>query len=160
MRLVSLALVLALAACAGGVRGGGGGLPEVAMQARTDTVVPPGRGWRQGLAVRSFVIGADGQWQEVAGATCQVAGGDLYRAALVTPARLVLPDIGPDAPVIRADCAAGAARGADAVAPAYGWPAEGRPDPFNRVFWNNNGWWWGFQKTGPLRYPDLAVGMR
>jgi hypothetical protein len=164
MRAIGIVLALALAGCGGGaydwrkVEGGGAGLPEVAMRPSGAVVVPPGRGVREGLAVRAFLPGAEG-WTEVAGARCSITGGDFFRAELVTPARLTLPDLGPDAPALRADCASGAARGAAVVEPAFGWPAEGRPAAIHRAWWGG-GWWWGFQKTGPMRYPDLAVGMR
>ena len=113
-----------------------------------------------GVAVRAFVPDAAGTegWQEVAGARCRVTGGDYYRADLVTPARLVIPDLGPDAPVLVATCENGAASGRSAVAPAYGWRNPGVPSPGNRVWWGG-GWWWGMQKSGPMRYPDLSVGM-
>ena len=164
MRAIGILLALALAGCGGGaydwrkVEGGGAGLPEVAMRPSGEVAVPPGRGAREGLAVRAFLPG-DGEWREVGGARCSITGGDFFRAELVTPARLTLPDLGPDAPTLRADCTSGTARGTAVVAPAFSWPAEGRPSPIERAWWGG-GWWWGFQRTGPMRYPDLAVGMR
>jgi hypothetical protein len=165
MRWAGLAALAALAGCAGiddRVRGGGGGLPEVTMNPRTVFVVPPGR-WRTGLALRTFVPGADGSWQEVVGARCRVVGGEYYRAEVVTPVRIVLPDLGPDAPPLTATCstlaAGGTISGTATVAPVYGWPEEGRPDAVRRAAWGG-GWWWGYQKTGPMAYPDLAVAMR
>jgi hypothetical protein len=163
--LAAAAALVALAGCADyddRVRGGGrtgignAPLPEVAMAGRPDQVVPPGR-WRTGLALRSFVPGAaPGTWDEVVGAQCQVTGGDYFRASAVTPVRLVLPDLGPDAPPLTAICTSGTLSGRETVLPAYGWPDEGRPPAYERAAWGA-GWWWGFQKTGPLRYPDLAV---
>ena len=102
--------------------------------------------------------GPDG-WQEAAGAQCSVTGGDYFRAQVVTPVRLVLPDLGPDAPVVAAECVSGTARGRAAVAPNFSWPAETHASPPQRAWWGG-GWWYGFQKSGPMRYPDLAVGMR
>ena len=94
------------------------------------------------------------------GHRCAVPGErGIFRADVVTPARLRVQDLGPDAPVLRADCTSGTLKGAAAVAPAFGWPVEGRPAAVHRIWWGG-GWWWGFQKTGPLRYPDLAVSMR
>ena len=81
-----------------------------------------------------------------------------FDATVVTPVRLTLPDLGPDAPILRAECENGAQRGQAAVAPSFSWPVEGRPSAGQRVWWGG-GWWWGFQKTGPMRYPDLAVPM-
>jgi hypothetical protein len=166
MRLAGAALLVALAGCAGyddRLRGnagglGGDGLPEVTMRANTDEVVPPGR-WRTGLALRTFVPDAGGGWQEVAGARCRVTGGDYFRADVLTPVRLVLPDVGPDAPPLTASCGNGALSGTATVLPSYGWPVEGRPDAVRRAAWGG-GWWWGFQKTGPMAYPDLAVALR
>ena len=165
MRRIGVVLVaLALAGCGGGaydwrkVAGPGAGLPEVAMAPAGETVVPPGRGAKRGLAVRTFVAAPEGGWAEVSGATCVVTGAPYFRATLRTPSRLVLPDLGPDAPVLRAECGTAAAWGADTVAPVFGWPAEGRPNALERSWWGG-GWWWGYQKTGPLSYPDLAVGL-
>lgn len=160
--LVALA-ALALAGCGGGaydwraVAGGGAGLPQVAMAPTGETVVPPGRGARAGLAVRTFVSTADG-WSEVAGATCTVTGAPFLSARLVTPARLVLPDLGPDAPTLKAECETPTAWGSDVVAPTFGWPADRPASPMARAWWGG-GWWWGKQKTGPMGYPDLAVGL-
>jgi hypothetical protein len=165
MRGIGIVLALGLAGCGGitdypweGPTGGGKGLPVVAMQSSRDVVVPPGRGKPLALAVRAFVPGAEG-WQEVTGARCRVTGGEFFGAELVAPARLVVPDLGPDAPVLRAECTGAGTAGAAAVAPAFGWPEEGRPAAVHRIWWGG-GWWRGFQKTGPMRYPDLAVGMR
>jgi hypothetical protein len=164
MLRIGIALVaLALAGCGGGaydwrsVAGGGGGLPQVAMAPSGEVVVPPGRGAWRGLAVRAFVAAPDG-WQEVTGARCTVTGAPYFRASLVTPSRLVLPDLGPDAPGLRAECETPTSWGSDTVAPVFDWPAEDRPNPVARAWWGG-GWWWGFQKTGPLRYPDLAIGL-
>jgi hypothetical protein len=160
MRRIGMAAMLALAGCAGyggGTAGGGRGLPEVAMRAQPDWIVPPGRG-RAALAVRAFVPGADGAWQEVAGARCRVEGAPYFRTDLVTPARLVLPDLGPDAPVLTAECFSGAATGRDAVAPSYPWEATGGTWAQRITF--GGGWWRGYEASGPMRYPDLAVAVR
>lgn len=157
------ALALTLAGCGGGaydwraVAGGGTGLPQVAMAPNEELAVPPGRGAREGLALRTFVASGDG-WDEVTGAICTVTAAPYFRTRVATPVRIVLPDLGPDAPPLRADCETPTLHGSDVVAPVYGWPAEGRPQPAERAWWGG-GWWWGYQKTGPLRYPDLAVGL-
>jgi hypothetical protein len=167
MRGIGLAagLALVLAGCGGGSgyqwgspHGGGKGLPEARMSASQSMVVPPGRGAEEALALRTFVAGPEG-WDEVQGARCTVTGGDYFRAQVVTPVRLVLPDLGPDAPVLRADCESGTLRGTAAVSPAYPWPPETLASPPARAWWGG-GWWYGYQKSGPMRYPDLAVGMR
>jgi hypothetical protein len=165
MRGISIGLVLLLAGCGTltdypfeGPSGGGRGLPEVTMRSTDIAIVPPGRGKPLALAVRAFVPGPDG-WQEVMGARCRVTGGEYFVADVVTPVRLVVEDLGPDAPPLRADCQGSGVAGAAVVAPVYGWPEEGRPAAPRRIWWGG-GWWWGYQKTGPMRYPDLAVGMR
>jgi hypothetical protein len=160
MRRMVWVAMLALAGCSdwgGGTHGSGRGLPEVTMTAQEDWIVPPGRG-RTALAVRAFVPGANGEWQEVAGARCQVTGSPFFAADLMTPARLVLPDLGPDAPSLMADCISGAARGQGAVAPDYGWQESGGTHGQRMVF--GAGWWRGYDGSGPLSYPDLSVGMR
>ena len=43
--------------------------------------------------------------------------------------------------------------------PNFSGPAETHASPPPRAWWGG-GWWYGFQKSGPMRYPDLAVGMR
>ena len=112
------------------------------------------------LAVRTFVPGdGPGGWDEVEGVTCRVEGAPYFGATVVTPVRLTLPDLGPDAPVLAGLLRARGLRGQAAVAPAFSWPAEGRPSAPVRIWWGG-GWWWGFQKTGPMRYPDLAVALR
>ena len=162
MRRAALLLALALAGCGGGVyqwgpAGGGRGLPEVAMASDPAWIVPPGRS-RAALAVRTFVP-AEGGWAEVTGARCEVRGAPFFHAAVTTPARLILPDLGPDAPALVAVCGTGALEGRDAVPPVYAWPAEGRASAPARAWWGG-GWWRGFETTGPMRYPDLAVALR
>ncbi len=133
------------------------GLGEVSMRNNSDVVVPPGRG-TLGLAVRTFVPAGEG-WNELTGITCRVTGGDFFVADVVTPVRLTVQDLGPDAPALRADCTSGTLKGSAAVAPAFGWPPDTRPGAVHR-FWWGRGWWWGYERTGPMHYPDLAVAMR
>jgi hypothetical protein len=81
--------------------------------------------------------------------------GAAFEVVVATPARVVIPDLGPDAPALRADCAAGTLRGAATVAPVFAWAAGGGNPP-QRVAWGL-GWTYGFAKVGPMRYPDIAV---
>lgn len=156
-----MAALIALGGCAQGelagfgpaVVGGGGGLPATRAEARADLMPPPGRR-DLALAVRSFTPGADGEPTEIAGATCRITAG-AFGATLVTPGRLVIPDLGPDAPPVRADCAAGGLRGAGAVAPSFAWAASGGNPP-ERAAWGL-GWTYGFEAQGPVRYPNLGV---
>jgi hypothetical protein len=157
------ALALVLAGCGGGaydwraVEGGGAGLPEVAMTPSEEIIVPPGRGAREGVALRTFVASGEG-WSEVTGATCDVTALPYFRTRVRTPVRIVVPDLGPDAPPLRADCETPSSWGSDTVAPVYAWPADRMAGPVARAWWGG-GWWRGYQKSGPLRYPDLAVGL-
>jgi hypothetical protein len=156
-----LAAGLALGGCAAGgvagyapgIVGGGGGLPATRAVGRSDQVTPPGRR-DLGLAVRAVAVETDGTPVQVAGATCRITSGTL-EATIVTPGRLVIPDLGPDAQPVRADCTAGTLAGAATAAPGFFWPAEGGNPP-QRVSWGL-GWTYGFQKVGPMRYPDLVV---
>jgi hypothetical protein len=151
MRWIGI-LALALAGC-GGVYGGGAGLPEVTARLDTAYVAPPRRG-DIGVAVRSFLPAGD-SLAETRGARCAVTAG-AYRAAVATPARVVLPDLGPDAPLVRADCVGASAQGSLAVAPYYPWPPDVKPSAPQRIWWGA-GWWRGYQKSGPMRYPDLNL---
>ncbi len=157
MKAIGIVSVLfALAGCAGGNPLVDDGLPEVQMRNTTGDVVAPARKY---LAVpaRSFQAGADGTWLEVTGAQCSVTSG-VYQATLTTPARLVLPDLGPDAQPITAACSTGTLSGRDQVAPEYPWPAEGEASAASRVSYGR-GWWYGYEKSGPMKYPDIAVAL-
>jgi hypothetical protein len=157
-----VAAALGLGGCAGGgfagyergVTGGGGGLPVTVARARSDVVTPPGR--RQlGLAVRTFERDAAGGSVEVAG-ECAIRAG-AFRASTATPGRLVIPDLGPDAPGIVAECRRGAARGSASAAPVFAWEESGGTG-LERLLWGG-GPWRGGVRTGPMRYPDLLVGL-
>ena len=168
MRWIGLAagLALVLAGCGGGSgyqwgapHGGGKGLPQVRMSASQAVIVPPGRDGELALALRAFVPGPDG-WQEAAGAQCSGhrrrllpgAGGDAGAAGAARPRA---GRAGRRAP--------SASPGPPAVAPRSRRTSPGRPRPTPRRpqrAWWGGGWWYGFQKSGPMRYPDLAVGMR
>lgn len=162
MRTIFLvAAAMALAGCAGGdflgygpkVRGGGGGLPATRAEARPDSMTPPGRR-DLALAVRAFATETDGSLVEIRGATCQVTGG-AFAANVATPARVVIADLGPDAPALTARCRAGALEGAAAVPPVFSWAAGGGNPP-QRMLWGL-GWTYGYAKVGPMHYPDLRV---
>jgi hypothetical protein len=109
-----------------------------------------------GLGVRTWVRAPDGTITETPGA-CRIEEG-AFGAEMATPGRLVIPDLGPDAPTIVATCTSGALAGSNAVEPAFGWAGNGGSAP-ERVAWGG-GWWWGGVRTGPMRYPDLDVGLQ
>jgi hypothetical protein len=157
MKSLSIATaLLVLAGCSGMMPRTGPGTNEVVMKNAAGAFAPPARGYDR-IPMRSFRPDAAGGWIDSPGATCLLRAG-AYRARLVTPAVLLMPDLGPDAPVITADCAQGTLRGRDVVAPAYVWPEEGRPSVPSRIAYG--GWWFGFQESGPMTYRDIAVGMR
>lgn len=164
MRIWVIGAALALAGCAGGdvagygpgVRGGGGGLPATRAEARQDVVTPPGRR-NVALAIRTVAHETDGDPVEIKGAVCRISAGS-FEAVMATPGRLILPDLGPDAPPVRADCAAGALEGAAIAPPVFAWPQQGGNPP-QRALWGL-GWTFGYQKQGPLGYPDMRVELR
>ena len=144
------ALALSLAACAGGV--------PVDHQ----VVVPGGHFDQvQGEARLTVRTGLD-DGSEVVGATCDVVSS-LYTVKLVTPARLVVPNFGPQSPELTATCRAGDLSGAGSVAIItrwqQGWPYGGFPGPYY-----GRPWGWGWYDYGPgypvSDYPDLRVILR
>lgn len=88
------------------------------------------------MVVRTFIEDENAARHEVAGATCKVTSS-LYNATLVTPARLVVPNFGPQSPELLFDCTAGQLRGQSvrdisttwSYAPGdpypWGWPGGG-----------------------------------
>jgi hypothetical protein len=159
--IVTGALIVALAGCGfgpgGATTGGGRGLPEVRAMATDVKWLPPGRE-PTGFAVRSFAPGPDGDLVEVAGANCVVTA-DVYRAEIVTPTRVILPDLGADAPAVRTDCRLGdGLAGAVVGEPQFRWDRTGG-NPAERLVWRG-GQWWGGPQSGPMRYPDMLVPLR
>jgi hypothetical protein len=154
--IAALALAL-LAGCSSGLTGPERGAPEAVMKNVSGDFVPPARDYENVMA-RSFTAGADGAWVETPGAACTAEAGR-FRAQFTTPAVVVMPDLGPDAPVITTSCTLGQFNGQDVVPPDFNWREEGRPPPAKRISYGR-GWWFGFKKSGPLVYRDIAVGMR
>lgn len=151
-----VAVLFAVAGCAGGNPLMKDGLAEVQMRNSSGDVAAPARRYMS-VPTRSFQAGPEGEWLEVLGAQCSVTSG-LYRATLTTPARLVLPDLGPDAEPITAVCSTGILNGREMVAPEYPWPAEGSPSGVSKMTYGG-GWWYGYEKSGPMKYPDIAVAL-
>jgi hypothetical protein len=120
------------------------------------------------LTVRSYVEDAEGARNEVLGAECDVITS-LYTARLVTPARLVVPNFGPQSPELRFDCRAADLRGTALrpVTTTWQYPpgylatpypfAYGRPGAYG---WGGGGWY-GPGWYGPgypvSRYPDVFI---
>jgi hypothetical protein len=160
MRLWIIGGALALAGCAEGDIAGynprvsTGGLPVTRAVARQDVVTPPGR--RDLLVpVRTFAVEPDGGRAEVEG-VCKITAGS-FTVAMATPGRLSIPDLGPDAPAIRADCTAAGLAGAAIAPPVFSWPSQGG-NAAQRAIWGL-GWTYGYQKQGPMSYPALQVDL-
>ena len=159
--LVALLPALAmLGACAGGV------------PVSQEVVVPGGsfadvRGEAR-LIVRSYVEDAAGARNEVLGAECAVTSS-LYSTRLVTPARLVVPNFGPQSPELRFDCRAGELHGTARrdVTTTWQYPPGYLAGPVPWVYgrpglygWGGPGWyalgWYG--PAYPVsRYPNVYV---
>lgn len=117
------------------------------------------------FVVRTYLPAEGNERREVVGARCKVVSS-LYATELVTPARLVVPNFGPQSPEITVECAADGRTGTGTatvftrwqgppgvVAPGMmvagpGWIAPGPA-----------GWgWWGAAPGVPISgYADLAV---
>ncbi len=152
---------MALAGCAGGLPLGPdvvvSGAKYVAVQGEAD------------LVVRTFLVDPAGQKREVAGATCAI-DSSLYSARLTTPARLRVPNFGPQSPVLTLTCAAGELKGGGQVgietfwraAPGmyggyYGGPYGPGPGPWG---WPGPGWGLYGPSYPVSEYPDLRVILR
>jgi hypothetical protein len=161
------ALALLLGACV--AADGGAGLPETVATAPPGTEPVPAQGVT-GLAVRSLVPNDEGRPVEVAGADCTAASGP-FRAEFQTPARLVLPDLGPASAPLRVDCRIGEARGAMRAEPQLGWAGGlgGWPAIGVTVGTGSSdgvgvgvGWYGGGAGVGRdiTRYPDMRIVLR
>ncbi len=153
-----LSAVGMLTACAGGV--------PVQQE-----VIVPGGGFAgvQGearLTVRTYVEDAAGERNEVLGAQCDVITS-LYTARLVTPARLVVPNFGPQSPELRFDCRAAELSGMSrrSVTTTWQYPPGYMATPYPLVYggyggagvfgWGGAGW---YGPSYPVsRYPDVFV---
>jgi hypothetical protein len=155
MRKVLLAAFgLALAGCASGV--------PVSRQ----VVVPGGQfqavQGEAGLLVRTFVEDPSGERQEVLGANCDVVSS-LYKASVVTPSRLVVPNFGAQSPILTASCRADELAGSGTVRIVTRWQQP-------PGYWGYPGWWgpggwdgpwgWGGPAFPVSDYPNLIVMLR
>jgi hypothetical protein len=117
------------------------------------------------LTVRSFRDLADGSRREVIGASCNLES-TLFSASFATPARLKLPNFGPQSPELEIDCAAGTLAG-HAIADidtywrrppgGYGYGYYGGPwygGPYG--YWD----WPGYGGVPVSDYPDVRVLLR
>ena len=112
--------------------------------------------------VRTFLTPERDTRREVVGADCDVTSS-LYSAKLVTPARLVVPNFGPQSPELNVACRADGLSGAGRVEiitrwqepPGYwGYPGFG--------LYPNYAWGWGAYGPGyPVSdYPNLNITLR
>jgi hypothetical protein len=151
-----LALALLLAGCSAG------GLPPgpavVVPGARFDGV----RGESE-LVVRAHVEDAAGR-REIAGARCAVTTG-LFETEVVTPARLVVPNFGPQSPTLRIACRAGALEGSAEQRILTRWrDAPGARGPYPGYVgiavgghWGGGLWGWSGPSFPEFVYPDVSV---
>ncbi len=156
--VLTIGLAMALAGCAGGLPLGPdvvvSGSKFVAVQGEAD------------LVVRTVIIDAEGRKREVAGATCDVESS-LYSARLTTPARLRLPNFGPQSPVLTLTCAAGDLKGAGQVGIETYWRSA--PGMYGGYYgpaygpwgWPGPGWGGFYGPSYPVsEYPDVHVILR
>ena len=110
------------------------------MRASRDVGGAAGPGAVKALAVRTFVPAADG-WSEVDRCACHVGAETSSRTTAVTPVRVKLPDLGPDAPVLAADCESGTPAGhrRRSAPSSQAGRSEGRPAAPTRFWWGAGG---------------------
>jgi hypothetical protein len=112
--------------------------------------------------VRTFLAPEGDVRREVVGADCELTSS-LYTATLVTPARLVVPNFGPQSPELNVACRADGLSGAGRIEiitrwrepPGYwGYPGFG--------LYPNYPWGWGAYGPGyPVSdYPNLNITLR
>lgn len=113
------------------------------------------------LVVRT--VRADGS--EVAGAACAVESS-LYSTRLITPARLVVPNFGPQSPRLNFDCAAGDLAGTATRTVVTQWrggyPYGGYYGPRHRRYgYGYFGPWLLSEPSWPVsRYPNVTVTLQ
>ena len=78
------------------------GLDVYAGPRRRGNPVPAFRG-QETLAIRATGAGSNGQRKELSGVPCTLDAG-VYSAAFTTPAKLIVPDYGPNSPAIFIRC--------------------------------------------------------
>ncbi len=113
------------------------------------------------LLVRTFVEQADGH-HEVIGATCEVTSS-LYDIAVTTPARLVVPNFGPQSPELSFTCRAGELAGTARRDIVTTWRYPPSSPPGWGPWWGGPGWygdWRGGQAIPVSRYPEARIVLR
>lgn len=116
------------------------------------------------FVVRTFLAPEGGERREVVGAACRLSSS-LYDAEVVTPARVVVPNFGPQSPEIAAECRAGDLAGTGGTRIVTRWqqgPVGMAPGPYYGP------WGWGgpvgfgwYEPSIPISdYPNLHVVLR
>ncbi len=153
-RIAALGLVLGIAGCASGVPVEreyvvpGGGFSNVQGESR--------------LNIRTFVEQPDGP-REVLGAACDVTTS-LFAQPVTTPARLVVPNFGPQSPELAVTCRAGEFSGEarQRIVTRWQYPPRGAAPGWG-ARWGGPGWrgdWWGQPAYPVFGYPDMRVILR
>ncbi len=168
MRGLACAVLLAVAGCAspGPVPAG---FTTVRAEPRTGADLPLARGEAR-LVVRAVPAGNPNQ--EIAGATCR-AESRYFTTQFASPAVILFPDYGAQAPTVSVTCTAGSLSGTAVSAPEAvwsnglgGWPAVGISVGTGNssgvgvgVGWYGGGG--GVQSGQPtVRYPDVRVPLQ
>ena len=168
VRARTLVAVAGVAGCVAGCVAPGAappGVDTVRAERRAGVVAPLASGETQ-LVVRT--VGAAGQ--ELPGAAC-VAESAYFRAEFASPARILLPDYGAEAPAVTVTCRSGTAEGGAVAAPQAawqgglgGWPAVGMSVGTGTNSGVGVGFgWWGGGGVGAaggvpvVRYPELRI---
>lgn len=135
--------------------------PAVAVPA------PPGAQGQAQTVIRAFLPGPGEERREVAGAVCDVST-ILFRARVVTPARVLFPSYGAQSPTLAVDCRAGGLAGAAEQPVVTRWvrPPGGGPwgpgpwggGPWGGPWgWDGGPWGWNGPSYPVFVYPDIAV---
>ena len=166
--------VIAAMGVAGGVAGcvapgaAPPGVETVRVDRKAGVAAPLASGETQ-LVVRAVPAGAPAG-QELRGAQC-LAEAPYFRAEFASPARILLPDYGSEAPAVTVTCRSGTATGTAVAEPQAawqgglgGWPAVGVSVGTGTDSGVGVGFgWWGGGGVGAsggvpvVRYPELRI---
>ena len=167
MRALGLMAVIGVAGCvAPGVAPPG--VATVRADRVANVAAPLASGETQ-VVVRTVAAGSGA---ETTGVAC-VAESPWSRASFASPARVLLPDFGPQSPPVSVTCRSGAGSGSAVARPQAawegglgGWPAVGMSvgTGTNSGVGVGVGWWGGGGAgasggTPVVRYPDVRVVM-
>jgi hypothetical protein len=157
LRHAAILFLLGLAAgCT--TTGGGQGVATMRAQPRPGVALPPAQG-ETALDIRAVGPGGEAR----AGVYCNLVSA-LFTAGIRTPAQVLLPDYGPNAPEVTVACEGGSAPVLSRPILAWsgglgGWPSVGMSVNSEGGVGVGLGWWGGAVGTGtPMtRYPEVSV---